>query len=386
MTNFMTEPTEIGILKINSRLSGLDHLRSLAILLVFMYHSGRLFPHAEWTNKISNFGWTGVDLFFVLSGYLIASQLFAKIGREQQISLREFFIKRLFRIIPAYSVVVAIYFLFQSFHEREALAPLWKYLTFTQNLGLDITTQGTFSHAWSLCIEEQFYLLLPLTLVMLVYFNAIEKGFIILILLFALGIFIKLYAWYSLVLPLQNAEGYYLNWYKWIYYPTYSRLDGLLMGVSIAALFQFKTNIKDKILMYGNQSLLVSVFVLTGASFLCSNLASFNTTFFGFPLIALGYGFMLIGAISPSSFLYKFNSRVTANIATLSYSIYLTHKFIIHLTQENFSKINVNKDSTLMFLACIITTISGAFLLNIVVERPFLELRNKILLLGKAGR
>jgi peptidoglycan/LPS O-acetylase OafA/YrhL len=54
-------------------------------------------------------------------------------------------------------VVVALYFCFPYVREREALAPLWKYLTFTQNLELDISSQGTFSHAWSLCIEEQFY-------------------------------------------------------------------------------------------------------------------------------------------------------------------------------------------------------------------------------------
>ena len=171
----MAEVKELEKPQINNRLFGLDHLRALAIILVFVYHYGRLFPHPEWTNSISKFGWTGVDLFFVLSGYLIASQLFAKIAQERKISFKEFFLKRFFRIIPAYIVVVTTYFLFPSFREREALAPLWKYLTFTQNLGLDAVRQGTFSHAWSLCIEEQFYFFFPMILITLVYFKGIKK-------------------------------------------------------------------------------------------------------------------------------------------------------------------------------------------------------------------
>src|SRR5664279_3269563 len=101
-----------------NKLFGLDHLRALAIIFVFLFHYGRLFPHPGWTNSISQFGWTGVDLFFVLSGYLISSQLFEKMQEEKKLSFWEFFLKRFFRIIPAYLVVVALYFLFPSARER----------------------------------------------------------------------------------------------------------------------------------------------------------------------------------------------------------------------------------------------------------------------------
>src|SRR5688572_21419214 len=62
----------------NKKYAGLDHLRALAITLVFLCHY-RMFGHPEWVNSIGEFGWTGVDLFFVLSGFLIAGQLFADI-------------------------------------------------------------------------------------------------------------------------------------------------------------------------------------------------------------------------------------------------------------------------------------------------------------------
>jgi peptidoglycan/LPS O-acetylase OafA/YrhL len=375
----MTSRNDYSLAPTGAKLHGLDHLRTLAILLVFFFHYGRLFPHPEWTNAISKFGWTGVDLFFVLSGYLIASQLFAKIASGEGVRLKEFFIKRFFRIIPAYAVVVAVYFCFPYVREREALAPLWKYLTFTQNLGLDISARGTFSHAWSLCIEEQFYLVLPLILFALVRFRMINKGFWVLVLLFLAGFAIRLYSYQTLVALHGNGDWFWFYWYQWIYYPTYCRLDGLLAGVSIATVLGFYPALKDRTAQYGNWLLATSLLILTGAYFVCLDEWSFGASVFGFPLVSIGYGVMVLGAISPSSFLFRFKSDVSATIGALSYAVYLTHKMVIHVTQDQFAGGAVGKDSNLMFLICIGTSLLGAFLLNRGVEKPFLKLREKLL-------
>ncbi len=360
-------------------LYGLDHLRALAIILVFAFHYGRLFASPEWVTTISKFGWTGVDLFFVLSGYLISSQLFASIVQSGKISFKEFFIKRFFRIIPAYLAVVTLYFLFPSFREREVPAPLWKYLTFTQNLGLDLRTQGTFSHAWSLCIEEQFYLCLPLVLMLLTYFKTMRKAGIVLLLIFIAGFSARLFAWHSLVSPFSGSDEFWVYWYKWIYYPTYARLDGLLTGVAIAAMFQFRPKLREQLQGYGNYFFIASLLVLTGAYFLCTEETSFGASIFGFPLTDFGYGLMVLAAISPSCFLYRFRSKLTARIAALSYGLYLVHKITIHLTQEHMARFNIAKESNLMLVICIATAFAAALLLNVAVEKPFLKLRRKVL-------
>src|SRR5579871_146679 len=317
-----------------NKLFGLDHLRALAIILVFVYHYGRIFPHPQWTNSISKFGWTGVDLFFVLSGYLIASQLFAEIAKRKTFSIEDFFLKRFFRIIPLYLVVVAIYFCLPFVRERESLAPLWKYLTFTQNFGLDLRTQGTFSHAWSLCIEEQFYFFLPFILTGLLFFKLFRRSFWLLILLFILGFFIRFYLYQHFIQPNLDDDNNWVEWLKLIYYPTYCRLDGLLAGIGIAALFQFKPIVKERISRYGNLLFIASIIILSIAYYICINEQSFIASVYGFPLVSIGYAFMVTSAISPSSFLYKFNSRTTATIATLSYAIYLVHKITVHISQE----------------------------------------------------
>jgi peptidoglycan/LPS O-acetylase OafA/YrhL len=259
------------------------------------------------------------------------------------------------------------------------LAPLWKYLTFTQNLGLDAVKHGTFSHAWSLCIEEQFYFFFPLILIALVYLKAIKKSYVLLLLLFLFGLIVRLYAWHTLVAPFADNDDFWQHWSKWIYYPTYSRLDGLLMGVSIAAIFQFRPALKEKLQLYGNWLLLASLLVLTGGYFLCADEQTFSASIFGFPLVDFGYGLMVLSAICPTGILYKFKSKATANIAMLSYDAYLIHKIVIHVTQEQFSKLHIEKDSNLMFLICIITSLSAAWLLNRIIEKPFLQWGDKIL-------
>lgn len=375
MTKKVTEKLDLNI---HQKLYGLDHLRALAIILVFFFHyyivSG---GQPEWLPNVASFGWIGVDLFFVLSGFLISAQLFTQIKHGQNISFKVFFAKRFFRIVPAFLVTVAIYFCFPFFREKEALSPLWRFLTFTQNLGLNIKDFGTFSHCWSLCVEEHFYLLLPIILIILQRSKLISKSYWLLIVLFLFGFSIRIYSFNNLYLPKLEEEDGWLYWYKFIYYPTYNRLDGLLVGVSIAGIYVFKPNLWNKLSKYGNQFILLSLCVLTSAYFLCEDQQTFNASILGFPLIALGFGLMVLGAISPTSFLYKWNSKTTTFIATLSYSIYLTHKGIIHTTNKSLESFEIG--SNLMMIICIITCTFGAYLINFIIEKPFMKLRNKII-------
>src|SRR5579863_6740849 len=88
----------------SGRVSGLDLLRALAILLVLLAHypktGGGLFTRAL------NLGWTGVDLFFVLSGYLIAGQLFKSLAEGEQIGYGNFYLRRLLRTLPSYYAIL----------------------------------------------------------------------------------------------------------------------------------------------------------------------------------------------------------------------------------------------------------------------------------------
>lgn len=374
----MSAPLLTSQISDQHKLLGLDHLRALAITYVLLFHY-HMFGHPDWVDKVGEFGWTGVDLFFVLSGFLIAGQLFSTIAEGKALSMRVFFTKRFFRIIPPYLFMVGVYFAFPVLRERAQMAPLWRYLTFTLNFDLDLRHTGTFTHAWSLCVEEQFYLILPLIILLFNYLNIGKRGAYLLLGLFLGGFLIRYVNWTHFIEPNLQSDEFTMLFYKVIYYPTYNRLDGLLIGVGIAGLYTFYPFIKNGINQYSNLLMLTGIILLIGSYFVCTPQQSFNTTMVGYPLIAIGYGCIVAAIVCPNNVLYSVKSWLTSQIAALSYGIYLIHKLAIHLTQHLLVKTGIDENSNLMLFCCLCSTIVLALMLRYAIERPSVKLRNRIL-------
>lgn len=153
----------------------------------------------------------------------------------------------------------------------------------------------------------------------------------------------------------------------------------LIVGVGIAAIFTFKPKLKDFLIKYGNTVLIVGLGLFILAYILCESFISYKTAIFGFPLISIAYGAIVIAAISPTCFLYKLKSRITLFIATLSYSIYLTHKQLFYLTRVGIEKLGLENPGVWTFWICIGIAFLGGFILHLIIEQPFLGLRKRIL-------
>lgn len=158
---------------------GLDGLRGLAVLAVFLYHSGFLTSSPI---AFAPSGYLGVDLFFVLSGYLITSLLLAEWRRTSRISLKHFWLQRARRLIPALVVVLlstsvaTFIFLADGDQSKNYVGDLWSTLTYVANWRYVFSDRSYFEqfgtpsilrHMWSLGIEEQFYIFWPLIIVVL---------------------------------------------------------------------------------------------------------------------------------------------------------------------------------------------------------------------------
>jgi peptidoglycan/LPS O-acetylase OafA/YrhL len=361
----------------NSRYPGLDVLRALAIVLVIMQHMPRaLFP--EWFLHLKYSGWIGVDLFFVLSGYLIGSQLLRPYTQGARPSAAKFYVRRALRVLPAYLLVVLLYFVVPVFREQPQIASPWRFLTFTQNFGFNVFATGAFSHAWSLCVEEHFYLVLPLIVFLLMRRPGVWKSCAVAIALLALGIAFRFWLWTHYLRPNLDDDQFYVLYWKLIYYPSYARLDGLTIGVAMAAVSIFRPDWWKRFTARGNLLLALGVLILVAAVWIFQDMSSFAASVIEFPMLAAGFGLMVASALSGNSILAKYRVPGATAMATLAYSIYLTHKEVMHMDRELFGRF-VQMNGAPVWVIYIPSILLAATILYLCVERPFLKLRESLM-------
>jgi peptidoglycan/LPS O-acetylase OafA/YrhL len=324
---------------------------------------------------VDRFGWIGVDLFFVLSGYLIGGQLLAPLARDRRINLGRFFARRALRIMPAYFVVLAIYFLLPFWREYPEMSqPLWKFLLSVQNIALHGGT--AFSHAWSLAVEDQFYLALPF---ILLFLFARPRTAIIIPCLIVLG-GIGLRAFLAAQNPSVDGGGVSFRGFQaWIYYPTWTRLDPLVYGVVLAAIEKFRPNWWQRLMNCGPWLLLPALAIIAYALYLgeTENL-TVRACVWQFPLIAVGMAALVVCAVSPRLVFRRVAIPGAAFIASIAYSAYLIQKLAIHGVAQFCTNHNIQPTSALALVGVELCVYAAATLLFFSVERPFLQLRHRL--------
>jgi peptidoglycan/LPS O-acetylase OafA/YrhL len=363
----------------SDRLPGLDLVRAVAIGWVMLYHASILW-HVPGDSGIVRFGWMGVDLFFVLSGYLIAGQLLRPWARGTTPHYSQFMARRLLRTVPAYLLVLMLYLLVPTLRDGIEMQPLWQFLTFTQNLALDPTPRKVFSHAWSLCVEEQFYLVFPLIVILLATRpNTIRiVGAIAAVLLF--GIFIRGYLWLHDVAVMQDGSLIVSGsrFMSLIYYPTWSRLDGLLAGVVVAMVQTFRPRWWQRLTANANLTLLCGVVgIVSSTVFFGGQIAGLVPTLFGYPLVACSAALIVAAASDARSIIGRRALPGAGALATAAYSLYLTHKMVFHAVQEAGRRWPIGLQPFELACGLLIALVAGTCLYWLV-ERPFLKLRNRL--------
>jgi peptidoglycan/LPS O-acetylase OafA/YrhL len=303
-----------------SRIKELDGIRGIAILMVIAFHyiacqpkileSGNLVYYLLSPLK---FCWAGVDLFFVLSGFLIGGITLD--NYKSPTFLRVFWQKRLLRILPVLIVLVVLCFAFQKFTNAknypwlyDDLLPVWLYLTFTQNIFMGVLNSfgGNFlSITWSLCVEEQFYILAPFLVTVTGEKNCIK----LIILLFVISVILQIYF-----------SGLYA------YINTVFRMHALLCGFFVAWLFR-KQKIWNALNNKRKSLTCLTILVLLIGSFVLSNdnLKSlwhvYFTILFGLVLI-----FSLVFRASKITKILR--SNILGFWGLISYGLYMYHQAI----------------------------------------------------------
>jgi len=355
-----------------TRMPGLDLARAIAILWVMVFHSRGvgLLPQ----NPVSNYGWMGVDLFFVLSGFLICGQLLQAVGQGERPLMAGFYARRAFRILPVYALVAGLYLMVPPLRELPAIQPAWQFATFTENLFFDESVGKAFSHVWSLCVEEHFYLAAPLIAALAVWPRARRFGWPLLAVLVVGGVALRAGLW--LRLPHEGAAtGHYVPGYlREIYYPTWCRLDGLLAGAALAAVRVFHPQAWAAVLQRPWLCLTFAAGGMALSFWLFRARFSLEATTLGFPVLAASLAALVAGLASPRLGMRHPAWGAAGFVAAISYSLYLCHKAIFHLVQT-FSGLHGGP----LTVAAWIAALAAGTMLYLGVERPFLRLRGRVL-------
>lgn len=321
------------------RMVCLDVLRGVAILLVLAHHAPHLRPETGWLARgiivARRFGWSGVDLFFVLSGFLVGGLLLKELRDTGGLRPGRFLLRRGFKIWPSYYVYLACVPLFMVLYGEsdwgQACRVQWVNVVHLQNYvrtdAAYVAFPGNYltarSHTWSLAVEEHFYLVLALGLGLLAVGQAYRRRW-------AVPAAAVAVAGFSLALRLRlealhpGAASVYWTC------PTHLRVDGLLSGVFWAYLYYLQPAAFARFFRWWPGLLILGGLLLAPMLVWEPGLPFVHT--WGFTLLYLGYGLILGSVVYAAEQVPAVRrlfalpvAGVVAFIGFYSYNIYLWH-------------------------------------------------------------
>ena len=335
------------------RIRQLDAIRGLAVLVVFV-HNTDIYPSLH-LGLIKTNGWMGVDLFFVLSGFLITGILLDT--KRTDGYFKNFYARRCLRIWPLYYSALLFMFVVLP-HVRPSQAemvfsarssPWWAYPLCRQNFIVPIPTMATglLGVTWSLAVEEQFYLVWPL-IVRLCSESQLRK--------IALG-----------VICLSPFLRFYLSLHKVVIYSnTFCRLDGLMAGAFLALIIRSSRFLPSKYLA----GAWITVFV---SATLALGLDALHLRWIVFSFVSLAaVAFVYLALFSKQRFLQAvLTNRLLVYIGTISYGIYVLEKIPLDVIKA----LHLEKYPLAAFLFTALATFTLAALSWNFLEKPFLRLK-----------
>jgi len=351
---------------VRNRTIELDFLRGIAIIAVMGYHfhtvatGFRVIPIIQY--PFTHFGREGVNLFFTLSGFLVGGLLLRQYASTGVIDARRFIVRRIFKIWPAYYVLIA-------FHMVAGRHPLSTFavqnLTHLQNyLGTSI------SQTWSLAVEEHFYLLLPALLLLFARWKLRANAILAMLGLICLAVLIGR----SIVVANGGLDA--------AFFQTQYRIDSLLAGVMLAAVYWMKPDLYRRLAQKKGMLLAIVGFLVAWLAFATRHNALDESI--GYTIQSAGYVALIVLMLEHTGAMARmWLFRAIAWVGVYSYGIYLWHSIAFAPADILISKTSALGLPALVIWALalafqIAIAISAGYITTRLVEFPFLLLRNAL--------
>lgn len=363
-----------------SRIPELDGIRGIAILLVIFFHFGRYFPeHSNWANYLyrgfKGLGWSGVDLFFVLSGCLITRILLR--SKHSPNYFKSFYMRRALRILPLYYLGVFLFFdcgipRMASWYHPALSEQLWYWLPISNwHSAFGVLAYSPIGHLWSLAVEEQFYLIWPLV-VLLLGENAL------------LALCIGLIVASAVLRSLPQFQAIQLVSPEFLYRLTPFRAEPILFGaISIT-----KPRFKNLIKRWAPLSFLIGCLGVAAASVVAgvTKYSSCPMTIYGFSALGVAcssvVAYSIVNTGSSRLAMKALRSSILTQCGKYSYAMYIFQTPLFYLLPIGtllapFTFLNGFAVSVLSVLIGIVSSYLLARCSWILIERPFLKLKTR---------
>jgi peptidoglycan/LPS O-acetylase OafA/YrhL len=333
-------------------LPALDGLRAVAVGIVIIYHAGY--------DRVS--GDLGVTAFFVLSGFLITWLLLKEEDKNGTISLRSFYLRRSLRIFPAYFVFVAI-----SFALDLALGDPWDLKSVVSAVTYTINYRNAFfghdgpiPHAWSLAVEEQFYLVWPVLLIALMRSRKLLSGLI--------GIILGVCAWRSLLYVGLGVPNHY------VYNAFDTRFDSLAIGCLLAVMTRIPAFVNVSRRLGAKAVYPIPVILLIYVSRDLIGPTWHNTL--GYTVDSALFAILIVQLmqLSAEPGWRWLDSRLAVWIGALSYPLYLWHIWGLSMA-DNLTR---SDGRSVNFIVGVVLSFALASLSYYGFEKHFLKLKGRL--------
>jgi len=352
-----------------NRILGLDLLRFIAIFYVFWGHGEILIPNElSWIYNIPTIiPFEGVSVFFVLSGFLIGIILNKTIFNTdfQSKDLMRFWIRRWFRTIPLYFIVLIV----MIFVTNDLWNNNFLYFIFCQNLFFNHPI--FFGVAWSLSVEEWFYFLFPGLLFLLykILQNKMNSLLIISFLFIVIPLILRIFFFNNIDLDVSKKI-------------VFLRLDSMIYGVFASIIYYHKNELWKKFQKY---SIVISSFILILLFTKNYYLSPSNIKIFTFNLESLSVMFLLPYLSSVKKFRFQMINKLIVYVSKISFSLYLIHgSLILWFVIRNIEisdfilSFRFEIQRLILFGLYILFSFGLATLMYLYIEVPILKYRDKI--------
>lgn len=359
----------LGIEIDRKRIFGLDLLRAFAILCVVHGHGAGLLANTRLSLLAGIPHPRGVDIFFILSGYLIGCSFLSYAQKKQKVDFRKtlhFYARTSFRILPNYYFILLAYVLLISIGLVTGdmhRFPLWMFCTFTQNLFTPF--YDFYWESWSLSVQWWFYLLFPFLLT-ITSIRINPRKITPFICLF----FIVFSIAYRAAVAVHATDSFW--WDVWLRKTVVSRCDNIYFGVLAAWIKVYAPEFWNR---HHVGSLIAGIILMTVCLSVPKSIGSVYTDVFSLSLPPIAIALCL-----PSLSLIKSSAsgvgKVVSVLSVLSYAMFLVNLLIVQLIRCHFSDTFQHIGAWGYGLFWILVILSS-YLLYIIVEKPFIKLRDR---------